>query len=310
MAQPERSAPHLMTIRNEALSVAISTRGAELQSIRTADGEEWLWQGDERFWTGRAPVLFPVIGRSPGGHVLIDGAPFPMESHGFARGSEFAVSEQSPTSCAMTLTASATTRACFPFDFSMRISFALCAATLVVRADVTNEGAVAMPFCIGFHPAFRWRMPGAGEAEHRIVLDGAGDLAHRRLDADGLVTGTNEPSLFRSGTLVLDPGHFGAGALILESGADDLAVSYAAGRQEIRLMCHDVTHLGIWSILGAEFVCIEPFWGSPAVAGGSNELGRRAGAQQLRPHESRSFAMAIDLPSLNALGMGGCFSTR
>ena len=37
-------------IENEKLRVRVSTKGAELQSIRGADGTEYLWQGDERFW--------------------------------------------------------------------------------------------------------------------------------------------------------------------------------------------------------------------------------------------------------------------
>ena len=36
-------------IENEKLRVRVSTKGAELQSIRGADGTEYLWQGDARF---------------------------------------------------------------------------------------------------------------------------------------------------------------------------------------------------------------------------------------------------------------------
>ena len=52
----------LISIQNEYLCVEISTKGAELQSIRDTAGTERLWQGDPAFWTGRAPVLFPICG--------------------------------------------------------------------------------------------------------------------------------------------------------------------------------------------------------------------------------------------------------
>ena len=52
----------LITIKNEALTVDISTIGAEMQSVREADGTERLWQGDPAFSAGRAPVMFPVCG--------------------------------------------------------------------------------------------------------------------------------------------------------------------------------------------------------------------------------------------------------
>ena len=36
----------LYTLKNEYLTVTVSDRGAELQSVRRADGREYLWQGD------------------------------------------------------------------------------------------------------------------------------------------------------------------------------------------------------------------------------------------------------------------------
>ena len=32
-------------------------------SITAADGTEYLWNGDPAYWTGRAPNLFPYVGR-------------------------------------------------------------------------------------------------------------------------------------------------------------------------------------------------------------------------------------------------------
>lgn len=48
-------------IKNEQLCVQISAHGAELQSIKNADGKEFLWQGDPAYWNRRSPLLFPVV---------------------------------------------------------------------------------------------------------------------------------------------------------------------------------------------------------------------------------------------------------
>ena len=72
-------------IANEHLSVEIAPLGAEMQSLVTSDGENWLWNGDAAFWTGRAPVLFPMVGRAPDDHVQIEGQRYPMSQHGCAR---------------------------------------------------------------------------------------------------------------------------------------------------------------------------------------------------------------------------------
>ena len=52
----------MIEIKNERLTAVLSTHGAELQSLRDQNGVERIWQGDPAFWTGHAPVLFPVAG--------------------------------------------------------------------------------------------------------------------------------------------------------------------------------------------------------------------------------------------------------
>ena len=70
--------------------------GAELQSIVTSDGASWLWNGDAKWWSGRAPLLFPVVGKSPANTVTIEGKSYPMQPHGFARRSSFDIASEKP----------------------------------------------------------------------------------------------------------------------------------------------------------------------------------------------------------------------
>ena len=46
----------LTTITDGDLSATIDAQGAQLMSVKLGDGE-YLWQGDERYWARRAPVL-------------------------------------------------------------------------------------------------------------------------------------------------------------------------------------------------------------------------------------------------------------
>lgn len=51
-------------LKSNQLTVVVSTKGAELQSIQKTDtGAEYLWQGDPTYWNRKAPVLFPIVGR-------------------------------------------------------------------------------------------------------------------------------------------------------------------------------------------------------------------------------------------------------
>ena len=39
----------MVELKNEQLSVVISEKGAELQSIKDANGKEYLWQADPKY---------------------------------------------------------------------------------------------------------------------------------------------------------------------------------------------------------------------------------------------------------------------
>ena len=43
----------LITIHNEHLSLTVDTLGAQMMSIRLADGCEYLWQGSPEYWGDR-----------------------------------------------------------------------------------------------------------------------------------------------------------------------------------------------------------------------------------------------------------------
>src|ERR1700748_2772436 len=127
-----------MRIANSELTVEIAPLGAELQSIVSADGSQWLWHGNAQWWTGRAPLLFPVVGRSPDNAVSIDGQRYPMQSHGFARGSVFEVVQARAERATLTLRASEATRQSFPFEFFLTVTHELNDASLVTTAEVGN----------------------------------------------------------------------------------------------------------------------------------------------------------------------------
>ncbi|MDY3816081.1 MAG: aldose 1-epimerase family protein, partial [Candidatus Limiplasma sp.] len=75
----------LITLRNEALTVTISSLGAEMQSIRDARGRERLWQGDPAVWKGRAPILFPIAGGLKDDGYFLNGKRYDMPKHGYVR---------------------------------------------------------------------------------------------------------------------------------------------------------------------------------------------------------------------------------
>ena len=48
-------------LENDTLRVEIESFGAEIKSVkRKADGREYMWCGDPRYWGRTSPVLFPL----------------------------------------------------------------------------------------------------------------------------------------------------------------------------------------------------------------------------------------------------------
>ena len=107
----------IYTIQNRCLTVQIEDLGAQLASIR--DSQEFLWQGSPASWPRRAPILFPVIGRLREGTYLLNGEPYQITNHGFARDCLFEVlGAEGGEALSFRLTDSPETRRVYPFSFS------------------------------------------------------------------------------------------------------------------------------------------------------------------------------------------------
>ena len=63
--ETEPASPASIVIRSERLVAEISPHGAELTRLRDRDGNDLLWNGCEKWWTGRAPLLFPIVRCTP-----------------------------------------------------------------------------------------------------------------------------------------------------------------------------------------------------------------------------------------------------
>ncbi|WEK04760.1 MAG: aldose 1-epimerase family protein [Candidatus Devosia phytovorans] len=283
----------LIRIGNEDLSVEVSSLGAEMQSLVTSDGQNWLWDGDAAFWGGRSPVLFPIVGKAPEDHVSIAGTRYPMGQHGFARRNEFELMNSGPDFCRFELRSSPATRAIFPFDFVLALEHRVEGRAVKVTAEITNADDRPMPFGIGFHPAFVWPLPGCEGLDHSVILDDGGEPELQRLS--GGLLGTHKlPSPFSNGALTLKHHLFDADAMIFPEGAG-AGVTYAAKDKAVHFTWDNLPNFAIWSKAGAPFVCLEPWRGMAAEAGGTDALEERPYTEVLGPGASGRYQFKAEL---------------
>ncbi len=285
-----------VVLRSDSLVAEIAPLGAELRRLATADGHELLSDGDPAFWTGRAPLLFPIVGALRGDEYRLGAERYRMPKHGFARRSIFTVVEADDASALFRLEADAHTRASYPFDFRLDVHFALREAALTISITVANLGEGEMPASFGFHPALRWPLPfGQPREAHRIDFAQPELSPIRRLDADGLVTAVRHPTPVEGRTLKLRDALFVDDALIFDRFASR-SVSYGADTgPRIEVSFPELSLLGVWTKPGAGFICIEPWAGLADPEGFDGDLRDKPGVFQVAAGSPRHLQMTLTL---------------
>ena len=144
----------IYSIKNEKLTISVSSKGAELISAKNADGKEYIWQANKRYWGRHAPILFPVCGRLLNSEYTLDDVKYQMGSHGFARDSEFELIDSGEDYLVLALHQNESIAAVYPFDFTLSIKYSLDGASLTMAIEVKNDSNKIMPYMIGWHPGF------------------------------------------------------------------------------------------------------------------------------------------------------------
>lgn len=281
----------IVSISDAALRAEFSARGAELVRLQDREGLDLLWSGDPAFWAGRSPLLFPIVGEVTGNRLNVAGKSYEIGRHGFARTSTFALVASETSRCTWRLEASEATRRQYPFEFRLDVTYSVRAGTLEMSAEVTNPGSLPMPASFGFHPALRWPLPyGMPRAAHEIVFD-RDEPAPVRRPIDGLLSAAVYPTPVRERRLVLHDDLFRDGALVFDR-LQSRGVVYG---ERLRVEFDGMPHLGIWTLPGAGYVCIEPWQGHASPQGFDGELADKPGIVPIAAGGSRRFAMSISV---------------
>lgn len=242
------------------IAAVISAQGAELQSLRDATGQEYLWQAGP-VWPRHAPVLFPIVGRLAGDTLRHEGQSFRMGQHGFARDRRFAWAARTAGACRLLLTDDEATRAQYPFAFRFAIGFAADADRLRVSYTLHNPAATVLPASFGAHPAFRWPLcDGIAKDTHTLTFAAPEPAPIRRLDG-GLLKEDRFHSPIEGNALRLDESLFAADAVILDRVASRSGRFAAPEGPAIEVAWQGFPQLGLWMRPPGDFLCIEPWHG-------------------------------------------------
>lgn len=288
----------IYSIQNNELSVAISSKGAELQSIIHKDfGLEYMWSGDASFWGKKSPVLFPIVGGLKNNTYQYNGQSYTLPRHGFARDMEFEITEQEKDAITFTLSSNAETWAKYPFEFNFSLRYTLQNNKLYVSYIVNNTGNDDLLFSVGGHPAFKVPLgEGTVFEDYYLQFSSIEDAGRWPLSADGLIENSTIPFLENTGQLALTKSLFYKDALVFKHlRSNRISVLSNKTPHGLRVSFDGFPYMGIWNAKDADFVCIEPWCGIADSVGVTGELENKEGINVLEPNHQFERTWSVEL---------------
>ncbi len=279
----------MVELQNEQLSVVISEKGAELQSIKDANGKEYLWQADPNFWPRHSPILFPIVCSVNNDTYRIEGKEYHLPRHGFARDTEFKLIAQSERKVTFALESSEETKKVYPYDFTLSISYILDDKKIGVIWHVLNTDTQEIHFQIGGHPAFN--VPGmkTGENQYgRIRLDNEESLDGLKSYIDGSHEMTEVPVEAEQGIIEFTDNTWRNDSMkIHKSQVHRAELLGPDGEPEVTVDFRTPV-IAFWSPFqkNAPFVCIEPWYGLGDPRGFEGEFKDKPLMNHLQPGAS------------------------
>jgi galactose mutarotase-like enzyme len=243
-------------LQNKELKATISAKGAELISLKR-NAKEYIWEGNPNFWGKHSPVLFPIVGALKNDQYNYENKLYQLSRHGFARDYEFCVEETFENKAVFSFCSSEETTKYYPFDFKLRIIYALEENYLNVKYEVTNNGNTKMPFSIGGHPAFA--LPDTFE-NYSLFFENDESLTCYSLENNLLSERTTVLKL-SDHKLPLTYSLFEEDALIIKKLESKKIQILENGKPYVEISLYDFPNLGIWTKNNAPFICLEPWYG-------------------------------------------------
>ena len=285
-----------VTLKKGNVKAVARTLGGELISYKK-DGKEYVWTGDENFWPGQAPALFPFVSSLFENKTLIEGRECCIPTrHGFVRQSELCLIESSDTKVVFELRESEETLKNYPFKFSFKIAHEICENGFSTTYTVKNLDNRDMPFCIGGHPGFLLE---DGIENYKLVFE---------KDEDCDIGHCDERSRYCDDFVIekrlvgkewnLEYKDFDIDALFVK-GVKSNKVSIVSRETNETHLTFDYTgfsELVLWTAPGkmAPYICLEPWNGLPPVIGESGNFEDKPYIRMLKPNEEYSVGYKVE----------------
>ncbi len=269
-------------------SAVIRDLGAELNSFRTG-GYEYIWQGDDKHWNGSSPFLFPIASNVRGDQVFIEGKPYHLGQHGFARKLTWEAVKESAESVTLRLTDSPETLSAYPFHFAMDACYTMEDGVLTMEMTIRNQDNRPMPYCFGTHPGFGVPFAGSDSKfeDYSVVFEKEEENSCPLYDNEKREINVDNRDSFLepdNRTIRLDYGVIQKAGTIIFDQMNSSKVDLVDNRngRKLTLEYENFDYIAFWTDGGA-FLCIEPWQGLSSCSDEDDNFLSKRGVQILEP---------------------------
>lgn len=281
----------LFKIENEFISAEINSLGAELYSLKSkASGVEYLWQGDPKIWSGRSPILFPIVGQLYQGKFNYNNKDYYLPKHGFTTESQFDLTTSDHSSATFSLFSNENTLLVYPFAFELHVKFKVKESEIRVTHSVINTDNKTIFFSIGAHPGFNCALGDILEFENEETL------LTERIDDNAIIIDDKFSLLENSKSVVITKELFISDALFLSGyKSSSIKLRSPGHSRELHFNFGAAPFLGVWAKPAAPYVCIEPWYGINDSYHLVKDITQKRGIESLDMNERFSFTWSAEI---------------
>lgn len=265
----------------DTLEIQTTELGAELISVKYK-GVERLHDA-KSFWNQHSPILFPIVGKLRYGVAEINGKEYAIPSHGFAMNKNFEkIGEHS-----YKLTSDEETLKIYPYQFELYVNYNIEKNKLFFNYKVINkESDQDMLFGIGGHPGFKCDF-----SKETSTIEFEDEEDNIKIIPVNVTLGIMSNEIVDGNTLIknkkileIKKDSFENNAIVFTDMKSKNVYLKTEGKNVVKFNYEGFKYLGIWSVEGAPYVCLEPWYNTPDYVNSTKNFSEKKDIIKLEPN--------------------------
>jgi galactose mutarotase-like enzyme len=241
-----------------------------------------------------SPTLFPVVGKTSDSVIRFRGQSFPQGNHGFARTSLFSVVSKAEERVELQIVTHELGEV-YPFNLQFKVIYSLQENKLITEYLVTNLDNQTAYFSVGAHPAFKCPFDDNHTIDDYLIefSQKEPELYLHEITKSAFLTGTTTKLDFQNLPLSLDT--FVDDAIVYSNyKSDQISLREKGSNRKINVSLTGFPWLGLWSKVGAGYICIEPWCGHSDMLGFNGDIDNKSAIEQVKIGETWQRSYSIE----------------